>query len=119
MVRSIRGEEKSWRASQCTRAAVTCSGCRSHWSKRAELQLRRRLQGNRKPSRCSIQVRDTTWPLDTYFEACKMTTKDDQGLFPYSVRNLKFFRRYKEKHVHRYLTIYRKTWISLYTVHQF
>lgn len=56
MVRSIRGEEKSWRASQCTRAAVTCSGCRSHWSKRAELQLRRRLQGNRKPSRCSIQV---------------------------------------------------------------
>lgn len=38
-----------------TRAAVTCSGW-SRWSKRAELQLRRRLQGNRKPSRCSIQV---------------------------------------------------------------
>lgn len=54
-----------------------------------------------------------------HFEAYKMTTKDDQGLFPYPIRNLKFFRHYREKHVHRYLTIYRKISISLYTFHQF
>lgn len=49
-----------------------------------------------------------------YFEAYKMTTKDDQGLFPYPVRNLKFFRHYREKHIYRYLTIYRKISIFLY-----
>lgn len=37
-----------------------------------------------------------------------------------SIRNLKFFQHYwREKHVHRYLIIYREISISLYTFYQF
>lgn len=53
-LRPIRGVKKLWRAFACiharqSRVPVEVAG-------RRELQLRRRLQGNRKPSRCSIQV---------------------------------------------------------------